>query len=75
MEKLVKKHLPSVLLIGATNNGRDLGPRLSCRLKTGLTADCTGLDVDLEKRLVSGHAPPSAETSWRQYFAPMEDRR
>lgn len=30
------------------NPGRDLGPRLSCRLKTGLTADCTRLDVDME---------------------------
>jgi electron transfer flavoprotein alpha subunit len=35
---------PSVLLIGASTIGRDLGPRLSARLKTGLTADCTGLD-------------------------------
>ena len=44
--KLVEKYKPSVILIGATNNGRDVGPRLACRLKTGLTADCTGLDVD-----------------------------
>ena len=36
---------PSVLLIGATTIGRDLGPRLSARLGTGLTADCTGLDI------------------------------
>lgn len=34
------------MLIGATPNGRDLGPRLSCRLGTGLTADCTALDID-----------------------------
>ena len=33
---------------GATPNGRDFGPRVSCRLKTGLTADCTSLDIDEE---------------------------
>ena len=38
---LVDKYKPSVFLLGATNNGRDLGPRVACRLKTGLTADCT----------------------------------
>lgn len=43
---LVEKYAPTSMLIGATNNGRDLGPRLSCRLKTGLTADCTALDID-----------------------------
>ena len=35
-------------MIGATNEGRDMGPRLSCRLKTGLTADCTAVDYDEE---------------------------
>jgi electron transfer flavoprotein alpha subunit len=43
---LIKEEKPSVLLMGATCNGRDLGPRVSCRLRTGLTADCTGLDLD-----------------------------
>ena len=36
------------MMIGATNVGRDMGPRLSCRLKTGLTADCTAVDYDEE---------------------------
>ena len=35
-------------MIGATNVGRDMGSRLSCRLKTGLTADCTAVDYDEE---------------------------
>jgi len=48
MVKLVEKYKPSVILIGATNLGRDLGPRVACRLKTGLTADCTGLGVNEE---------------------------
>jgi len=46
--ELIEKFGPSVMLIGATNNGRDLGPRMSCRLGTGLTADCTALDIDDE---------------------------
>lgn len=45
---LVEKYGPTTLLIGATNEGRDMGPRISCRLKTGLTADCTALDIDEE---------------------------
>lgn len=48
MECLIKKYEPSVILIGATNNGRDLGPRVSCRMNTGLTADCTSLGIDEE---------------------------
>ncbi len=48
MEQMVKKYQPSVILVGATNNGRDFAPRLSCRLKTGLTADCTALSLDEE---------------------------
>ena len=44
--KLIEKHKPSVLLLGATNEGRDLGPRVACRVGTGLTADCTGLGID-----------------------------
>lgn len=48
MTQLVEKYRPLVILMGATNNGRDLGPRLACRLKTGLTADCTALDINAE---------------------------
>lgn len=48
LTQLIKKYRPSVFLIGATNNGRDLGPRIACRLQTGLTADCTSLDIDEE---------------------------
>ncbi len=47
---LIKTRKPEIMLIGATNIGRDLGPRISARIHTGLTADCTRLDVDLENR-------------------------
>ena len=46
---LVMEKKPEIVLIGATNLGRDLGPRCAARLHTGLTADCTHLDVDVEK--------------------------
>lgn len=48
MEHLILKYGPTTLLIGATNYGRDMGPCLSSRLKSGLTADCTALDVEEE---------------------------
>ena len=53
---LVEQYGPTSMLIGATNNGRDLGPRVACRLKTGLTADCTALVT------WPGPAPPLAAT-------------
>ncbi len=54
---LVEKYKPSTILIGATNNGRDLGPRLACRLNTGLTADCTALGMDGETGNVAWTRP------------------
>ena len=46
---LVEEKKPEIVLYGATNIGRDLAPRCAARLHTGLTADCTHLDVDVEK--------------------------
>ena len=46
---IVMEKKPEIFLIGATNLGRDLGPRCAARLHTGLTADCTHLDVDVAK--------------------------
>ena len=48
MEQAIQALKPSVLLVGATNDGRDFAPRISCRLRTGLTADCTALSLDAE---------------------------
>lgn len=50
--RICKRYRPAVLLIPATETGRDLAPRVSARLQTGLTADCTGFDVDAEGNLV-----------------------
>lgn len=57
LEKLIKTYKPEIVLIGATNIGRDLGPRLAGRIRTGLTADCTVLDIDTEKRLLNQTRP------------------
>ena len=45
---LANERKPGILFIGATFIGRDLGPRVAARLSTGLTADCTVLDVEVE---------------------------
>ena len=42
----VEADCPTTILMGASPLGRDLGPRVAGRLKTGLTADCTSLDID-----------------------------
>ena len=47
--QLVKKYEPSSVMFGATDDGRDLAPRVAARLHTGLCADCTALDVTDEK--------------------------
>jgi len=44
---VVMEKKPEVFLIGASHIGRDLGPRCAARLHTGLTADCTHLDIDM----------------------------
>jgi electron transfer flavoprotein alpha subunit len=43
---------PAIVLYGATPHGRDFAPRVAARLKLGLTADCTGLEIDDQNQLV-----------------------
>lgn len=50
--QLISKYKPEIVLLGATTYGRSLAPRTASRLNTGLTADCTKLEIDLEKRLL-----------------------
>ena len=45
-EDFIKKHQPCAILTGATTVGRQLAPRVAARMKTGLTADCTILEMD-----------------------------
>jgi len=51
------KEKPEILLIGATCRGRDLAPRISARLNTGCTADCTELAIDKEMRVIVATKP------------------
>lgn len=52
MCQILDIHKPDVVLIGASTLGRDLGPRVSARMETGLTADCTRLEVGEENELL-----------------------
>ncbi len=44
--QMINEYKPSIVLIGSTTIGRDLGPRVSARVNTGLTADCTKLEIN-----------------------------
>lgn len=48
---LVREEKPEIFLVGATNFGRSLAPRIAASLDTGLTADCTGLEIDESGKL------------------------
>jgi len=50
--RLVKKYKPEIILCGATSIGRSLISRVAVKIHTGLTADCTGLDIDAHKKIL-----------------------
>jgi electron transfer flavoprotein alpha subunit len=53
LTEAINKYLPEIVIFGATHIGRDLAPRVAARLDTGLTADCTKLDIDpVDKKLM-----------------------
>ena len=49
---LIETYKPEVILMGATGMGRDLAGAVATRVGTGLTADCTGLDIDVKRNLM-----------------------
>ena len=55
--RLVQKYHPEIMLLGASTMGRDLAGAVATSLGTGLTADCTGLSIDLERRLLEQTRP------------------
>ena len=57
LTQLIEKYVPTSMLIGATPLGRDLGPRLTARIDTGLVADCTSLDIDEESGNIAWTRP------------------
>lgn len=52
ISQMIVSHKPEVVLAGATSAGRSLIPKIAARLETGLTADCTRLEVDSNQRLL-----------------------
>lgn len=52
MTHIIRTYQPDIVLFGATSIGRDLAPRVASRVHTGLTADCTSLDIEEESKLL-----------------------
>ena len=50
LASVINEYKPEIMLVGATAIGRDLGPRVSARVHTGLTADCTKLEINPEDK-------------------------
>lgn len=73
LQDFTEKHKPNVFLIGATNTGRDLGPRVANELKTGLTADCTELGVDKDAKTIIWTRPALGGNIMAEIICP--DRR
>ena len=79
LEKAVEEYKPEIILIGATHIGRDLAPRIASKLNTGLTADCTKLEIDEEDGKLLQTRPafggnlmatiicPETRPQWSQY--------
>jgi electron transfer flavoprotein alpha subunit len=55
--QLLDKYKPEIFLIGATTTGRDLAARMAVRVNCGLTADCTGLSIDPDKKILRQTRP------------------
>ncbi len=50
MSQLIKQEKPEIVLMGATNIGRSFASRVAAKISTGLTADCTGLEIEPDTR-------------------------
>ncbi len=56
-QDLIIKNKPNIILFGASSYGRSIAPRVAARFKTGLTADCTELDINLETKVLEQTRP------------------
>lgn len=73
--QLIQKKKPEIVLVGATSIGRDIGPRIAARLGTGLTADCTKLEIDAEDGKFFRQGLHSEGTLWPPLSAQRTGRR
>jgi len=55
--QLIQKYKPEIILMGASTYGRSLAPRVSSRINTGLTADCTKLEIDETEKILRQTRP------------------
>lgn len=67
---LIQTYKPSALLMGATNDGRDLAPRIAGRVGTGLCADCTDLGIDEKTNVVAWTRPAFGGNIMATIFCP-----
>jgi electron transfer flavoprotein alpha subunit len=88
LRSVVERRRPHVLLLPATANGRDLGPRVAGELELGMTGDCVGLGIDRAGRLIQtkpayggnivsvimGRTTPQLATVRARMFEPLEPR-
>jgi len=70
ISSLIQKYKPEIFLAGATTKGRSLVSRIAVKIRTGLTADCTGLEIDKEKRLLIQTRPAFGGNIMAQIITP-----
>jgi electron transfer flavoprotein alpha subunit len=70
LSKLIDKYKPEIFLAGATTCGRSLVSRIAVKIHTGLTADCTGLDIDKDKRILIQTRPAFGGNIMAQIISP-----
>ena len=68
--KLIEKYKPEIVLAGATSCGRSLVSRIAVKIYTGLTADCTGLDIDKDKNILVQTRPAFGGNIMAQIITP-----
>lgn len=67
---LIGKHKPEIILAGATTTGRSLVSRIAVNIYAGLTADCTGLDIDKDKKILVQTRPAFGGNIMAQIISP-----
>lgn len=68
--RVIREFGPEIVVFPATHIGRDLAPRVAQRLYTGLTADCTGLDIDPETKILVSTRPTFGGSLMAQIMCP-----
>lgn len=70
LTELIREYKPEIVLCGATSVGRSFIPKVATRLRTGLTADCTGLEIEEERKLLLQTRPAFGGNIMAQILCP-----